>query len=271
MVYQWREGADGTRGYTWVSPNSLAMYDLESDALMADWSLVNVHNDDVARWAISIQQSIQNRTDWSFLGRFTPPDQKQRWVQCSTPTFQPNGDVIFTGIAFDVTAEREREAAIERAQAEKLRSQAANEAKSAFLSSMSHELRTPLNAIINYAALLKDVAIERNLTDMVQDLEKIEAASAHTVRPVFNTLDLSKIEAGRMELAIETISLGVLVDEVADMARPLILANGNAFDISKAATDILIVADHLRLKQVLLHRLGNAAKFTQGRPGRIMR
>ena len=268
MVYQWREAADGTRGYIWVSPNAQTLYNLTPESLIEDWSQIHIHPDDRDRWASSIQESIRTKTDWRYLGRFIPPDQQQRWVQCySTPEFQANGDIVFTGIAFDVTVEREREAAIEQAQAEKSRSQAANEAKSAFLSSMSHELRTPLNAIVNYAALLKDAALERKLPDMVRDLEKIESASAHTVRLVSNTLDLSKIEAGRMELAIEEINLKDLIDEVADLMRPLICANTNHFEIIMPDQPILIATDHLRLKQILINLLGNAAKFTKA--GRV--
>jgi signal transduction histidine kinase len=141
--------------------------------------------------------------------------------------------------------------------------QDASRHKSEFLAAMSHELRTPLNAIIGYAELLRDDAAEEGRAGVVADLAKIEAAGRHLLGLINDVLDLAKIEAGRMELALETFGVAALVAEVAAVVRPLAEKNGNAFavDCDPAAGEIH--ADAIKLRQALFNLLANAAKFTE--------
>ncbi|HEX7327703.1 MAG TPA: ATP-binding protein [Casimicrobiaceae bacterium] len=143
----------------------------------------------------------------------------------------------------------------------------ANRAKSRFLANMSHELRTPLNAIIGYSEMLEEQAVDEGRSDLVADLQRIRGAGRHLLGLINDVLDLSKIEAGRTELVWETVDSRALLDEVADTARPLMRKNANAFAVDCARSVGLIECDSVRLKQVLLNLLANAAKFT--RDGRV--
>ncbi len=141
--------------------------------------------------------------------------------------------------------------------------EAANRAKSAFLANMSHELRTPLNAIIGYSEMLRDDAADLEYEDFVPDLEKIRVAGKHLLELINNILDLSKIEAGRMDLYLEQFSIAELVDEVRSTIAPLIERSGNRFSIEISPDAPDIYADLARLRQTLLNLLSNANKFTE--------
>ena len=139
--------------------------------------------------------------------------------------------------------------------------QDANQAKSAFLANMSHELRTPLNAIIGYSELIQDDLHERDDPELSEDLGKILKAARHLLQLISDILDLSKVEAGRLEMLIEDVSISNLVEDVAELARPLIEGRGNTFTIV-CPVDVVIASDGVKLKQILLNLLSNAAKFT---------
>ncbi len=141
--------------------------------------------------------------------------------------------------------------------------EAANRAKSAFLANMSHELRTPLNAIIGYSELLQEEARELHYTEMISDLERINTAGAHLLALISNILDLSKIEAGRMELVLETFVVADLVTILVETVRPLIAERGNTLDVQYTPGIGSMHADSTRVRQILLNLLGNAAKFTE--------
>ncbi len=141
--------------------------------------------------------------------------------------------------------------------------EAANSAKSQFLASMSHELRTPLNAIIGYSELLREVAAEREDAELGADLEKIHTAGTHLLSLINDILDLSKIEAGRMEMEIGPVPLQTLFGEVATTVAPLVARNGNRLAVEGAAEAGIVPADRTRLRQVLLNLLSNACKFTE--------
>jgi PAS domain S-box-containing protein len=138
----------------------------------------------------------------------------------------------------------------------------ANAAKSQFLASMSHELRTPLNAIIGYSEMLQEDAADAGQTDFVPDLQKIHGAGRHLLTLINDVLDLSKIEAGRMDLHIETFDLQATIDAVVATVEPLVGKNGNAFDITVASDLGAMRSDQTRVRQVLLNLLSNASKFT---------
>ncbi|HBE93521.1 MAG TPA: response regulator, partial [Gammaproteobacteria bacterium] len=103
----------------------------------------------------------------------------------------------------------------------------ANRAKSAFLANMSHELRTPMNAIIGYSEMLHEDASEAGQAAIIQDLEKITAAGKHLLTLINDILDLSKIEAGRMDLYLERFDISTMLDEVVSTVAPLLEKNSN--------------------------------------------
>jgi signal transduction histidine kinase/DNA-binding response OmpR family regulator len=139
----------------------------------------------------------------------------------------------------------------------------ANQAKSTFLASMSHEFRTPLNAIIGYAEMLEEEAADVGQEDLLPDLGKIRSAGRHLLGVINDVLDLSKIEAGRTDLYLETFPVAALVDEVAATVRPMAEAKGNRLVVEYDAGLGEMHSDLTKVRQTLLNLTGNASKFTE--------
>ena len=143
---------------------------------------------------------------------------------------------------------------------------AATRAKSAFLANMSHELRTPLNAILGYSELLAEQALEEGKPGFVADLHKVRSAGTHLLALINDVLDISKVEAGRMDLAVESFGVAAVVDEAVNLIRPLVkpgvqLEVRCGPHLGQARTDLT------KLRQALFNLLSNASKFTDA--GRI--
>jgi signal transduction histidine kinase/CheY-like chemotaxis protein len=135
--------------------------------------------------------------------------------------------------------------------------------KSEFLANMSHELRTPLNAIIGYSEMLQEEARDQNADGFVPDLQRIHAAGKHLLELINAVLDLSKIEAGKMELYLEAFEVGPLVRDVAAVLEPLAQKNANRLEIRCAPDVGAMRADLTKLRQALFNLLSNACKFTE--------
>ena len=142
--------------------------------------------------------------------------------------------------------------------------ESANRAKSTFLANMSHELPTPMNAIIGYSEMLAEEAEDEGHDDMIPDLQKINAAGKHLLALINDILDLSKIEAGRMDLYLERFEVRQMLDDAVDTVSPLIAKNNNRLVTDFAADLGTIRADLTKLRQSLFNLLSNASKFTDG-------
>jgi PAS domain S-box-containing protein len=142
--------------------------------------------------------------------------------------------------------------------------EAANRAKSTFLANVSHELRTPLNAIIGYSELLQEEAGDLGYGDLILDLDKIRLSGSQLLAIINDVLDLSKIEAGRMELYLETFDLARVVQDVVATSQPLMARNDNVLLLELPADLGTMYADQAKVRQILMNLVGNAAKFTQG-------
>ena len=140
--------------------------------------------------------------------------------------------------------------------------EAASKAKSQFLANMSHELRTPLNAIIGYSEMLQEEADDLGTPEIKPDLQKIHGAGKHLLGLINDILDLSKIEAGKMSLYLETFEIQALLNEVAATVQPLVQKNGNQLILEVAADIGSMHADITKIRQTLFNLLSNASKFT---------
>jgi len=141
--------------------------------------------------------------------------------------------------------------------------EAATRAKSDFLASMSHELRTPLNAIILYSELLQEEAADHGQQGSITDLQKIQSAGKHLLELINDILDLSKIEAGKMSLSIETFDIRTMIDELLDTAAPLVQKNNNRLNVYCDEALATMDSDLTKTRQILLNLLSNAGKFTR--------
>jgi signal transduction histidine kinase/DNA-binding NarL/FixJ family response regulator len=160
----------------------------------------------------------------------------------------------------DVTERRRAEEEVAKATEA---AETANKTKSQFLANMSHELRTPLNAILGYSEMLQEEVEERQLVgEFGTDLEKINGAGKHLLTLINDILDLSKIEAGKMELFLESFDLSKMIDEVASTIRPMVEKTGNTLHIQRARDLGAMHADQIKVRQALFNLLSNAAKFT---------
>ncbi|MFN0151063.1 MAG: response regulator [bacterium] len=140
---------------------------------------------------------------------------------------------------------------------------AANQAKSTFLANMSHELRTPLNAIIGYSELLEEEAEDAGQPEFIPDLRKINSAGKHLLALINGVLDLSKIEAGKVELYLEAFDIRAMVSDVTATIKPLVEKNANTLVVDTAGAPGAMRADLTKVRQVLFNLLSNAAKFTE--------
>jgi len=128
---------------------------------------------------------------------------------------------------------------------------------------MSHELRTPLNAIIMYSELLQEEAQDRRMDDMVADLDRVRAAGRHLLALVNGVLDLSKIEAGRMDLDAEDFDVQSMTNDVGATVQPLAERNRNRLEVLCQPDVGSMHGDLTKVRQILFNLLSNACKFTQ--------
>jgi GAF domain-containing protein/CheY-like chemotaxis protein len=134
--------------------------------------------------------------------------------------------------------------------------------KSEFLANMSHELRTPLNAIIGYSEMLQEDAADLGAEQFTDDLKKINAAGKHLLELINAVLDLSKIEAGKMDLYLETFDIATLIRDIAAVIQPLAAKNANQLEVVCPVTTGTMRADLTKVRQALFNLLSNACKFT---------
>ena len=185
---------------------------------------------------------------------------QETWVSSTkAPLFDKTGEIIGTfGISRDIT---ERVYAQAELQAAKEASEYANRAKSDFLANMSHELRTPLNAIIGFAEILRDELVGQIKTEQKELVTDIHTSGRHLLDMINDILDLSKIEAGTMDLDFETFSLMETMEEVNTVVNAL--ASKKRIQLTRGfEQDIAITADKTKFKQILYNLLANGVKFT---------
>ena len=220
------------------------------------------HDPDVPSVSDSILNGLARQGRWVGEIRFVRKN-GQRGI-CDAlvlPLYDEEGQRTATlGVSRDTTERKQYEAELQEA---KEAAEAANRAKSAFLASMSHELRTPLNAIIGYGEMLEDLTLEQGLDEIATDLGRITSSGRHLLSLINDILDLSKIEAGKINLYLESFSLANLINDAVLGTAALVEQNNNQLEILIAPDLGHVYADVVKMRQILLNLISNAAKFTQ--------
>jgi PAS domain S-box-containing protein len=260
-LWDWDQRADELH----ISPRFKELTGLKTDAETikpADW-LANLHPDDLEPYLTKLRAHLKGESEFLNIEfRLRGSDGTYRWVLARGIGIRDEIGRVYrmAGSIGDITARKRAEIELRQAKEE---AEQASRTKSQFLTNMSHELRTPLNAIIGITEMLREDAEDRGEGDLVEPLERIHRAGNHLLKLINEILDLSKIEAGRLELSLEDVELAHLLHEVAKTAEPLAGRNGNRLQVRLADGLGRMGVDPIRLRQVVLNLLSNACKFTE--------
>ena len=215
-----------------------------------------VHPEDVEATLSAMDGLADGDSVVGFENRYQTRDGAWRWFSW-TARYDPQSGKIYA-LARDITDQRALRVALAEARDE---AETASRAKSQFLASMSHELRTPLNAIIGYSEILTEDAEAAEEAQVVSDLSRIQDAGRQLLSLINDVLDLSKIEAGTIDLFYERCDLAQVLTTAAQTVEPQVRSGGNVLR-SVLPPDIIAETDQMKLLQVVLNLLGNASKFT---------
>ena len=206
--------------------------------------------------------SITTGESWQDTFPLRRHDGVYRWfLSLAQPIRNSNGEIIrWFGTNTDVTEQRQQG---EDLVAARDTAEEANRAKSQFLANMSHELRTPLSAVIGYSEMLEDEVEDMGEKHLLADLGKIKANARHLLSLINDVLDISKIEANKMELYAETFDVADMTNDVAATVGSLMAKKNNSFIFDLPAGLGSMHSDVVKIRQVLINLLSNAAKFTE--------
>jgi PAS domain S-box-containing protein len=239
------------------------MTQLENKAIVKDWEVSMRSASGRSFWAVVSSRSIDgNHGNAGILAFYDITQRKEMERQLEYNT-QHLEKLVETRTHDLEHKAGELESAITELEKARTAAESANTAKSQFLANMSHELRTPLNAVIGYSEMLKEEAVTIKAEAMVHDLEKIHNAGKHLLSLINDILDLSKIEAGKMTIYLETFNVIDLIKGVEEIVKPLIEKNGNILTIDCSGDIGSMTSDLTKIRQNLFNLLSNASKFTE--------
>lgn len=277
IVYQYKIDAEGNQSIPYVSPKIEEYTGLSAEEVMSDvskWFAIT-HPDDYDGLVESILKSQNNMEVWDWEGRFLKNETEVRWLHgTSTPSKLYDGSVLWNGVFIDVTARKKAEEELEKhrehleeivkertADLEEARdiAEEASRAKNEFLSHMSHELRTPMNAILGFAQILDMGNLDKS---QHEHIEEILNGGDHLLQLINELLDLSRIEAGKMEVVMQPVEVLPAIEYAVKSIHPLLDKLNLTFK-NNCDEKVAVLADPTRFTQVLINLLSNAAKYNR--------
>jgi PAS domain S-box-containing protein len=264
LLYQFEMTPSGSVRFGYVSERIEALFGLTPEQALRDASAMfeAIAPEDRGAVQASVLRSARELGEWRQEFRVGRGDGTQRWLLgSSTPQREADGTVVWHGTVHDVTERRELDAARQATAV----AEAANRAKTVFLSRMSHELRTPLNAVLGFTQLMEIDLAEPPTATQKRRLALVRQSGEHLLQMIGDLLDLTRIEAGGMSLQIEPTEFAPLAEECVAMLQGQAAAAGVTLVLQPPASAVQVRADTTRLRQVLLNLVGNAIKYN--RPG----
>jgi signal transduction histidine kinase len=261
MLFQFVRRPEGSTHFPYVSERCVPLLGVPADALMADAAamLRRIDFDDRQAMLDSIAASASTSTPWQLKFRVHRPDGALRWIRGqATPQPGPGDSITWHGYFEDVTEAM----TVEHAHQLRAAAEAANRAKTEFLSRMSHELRTPLNAVLGFAQLLEVDPASSLAPEQRRRVGLIRDAGDHLLAMINDLLDLTSIESGRLTLQPEPVALDHLLRDGAAMLHAGAVEAGVQVTLD-CPPGLVLQADRTRLRQVLLNLLSNAIKYNR--------
>ncbi len=258
--------ADATGAFAKSQPNWNRFTGQTVEEAMGWGRLACVHPDDVEETRAAWGTAVATLQPIALEHRIRRHDGDWRYMALSAaPVIEENGTIReWVASHTDVTDRREAELMLSAA---KEAAESANRAKSSFLANMSHELRTPLSAVIGYSEMMEEEVEDLGETGLLTDLGKIKSNARHLLSLINDVLDLSKIEANRMDTFAEDVEVATLVEEAAGTVGALVAQKSNHLVVDVAADAGAMHTDVVKLRQCLFNLLSNASKFTEN--GRV--
>ncbi|MCW6507981.1 response regulator [Lichenifustis flavocetrariae] len=221
-----------------------------------------IHPADVEEVKTALAHAIASRTPYKIEHRIRRLDGAWRYVDAHAVPISDEGGHVreWIGSSTDITARKEAELELAAA---KEAAESANRAKSVFLANMSHELRTPLSAVIGYSEMMEEEVEDLGVESLKTDLGKIKSNARHLLSLINDVLDLSKIEANRMDVFAEEIDVGILLRDVVSTVGALVHKKNNVLSLTAPPDLGMMRTDGVKLRQCLFNLLSNASKFTE--------
>ena len=258
--------ADATGAFARAQPNWNRFTGQTVEEAMGWGRLACVHPDDVEDTRAVWRAAVATREPIALEHRIRRHDGEWRYMALSAaPVIEDDGTIReWVASHTDISDRREAELMLSAA---KDAAESANRAKSSFLANMSHELRTPLSAVIGYSEMMEEEVEDLGETGLLTDLGKIKSNARHLLSLINDVLDLSKIEANRMDTFAEGVQVATLVEEAAGTVGALVAQKGNELVVDVAPDAGAMHTDVVKLRQCLFNLLSNASKFTEN--GRV--